>query len=226
MSLAAAHWQPQQAPRRPWALRPLHTVNGARVLVGGKPAPQIDIDRVREHLRLDTSEFDSELARLSAAALELLGRYLNRPLQKRARLLDFGSLPERWQSLSIGAPPIASITSVAAQFDDGSVLAINDSGGTNIGAELANFSQAAYVDPPPDGWDFGGKAGSYVAPLEVELVVGFDELPAVLEQALFMIIADFWSNRMSGITYDVSLVPQSTKAIVSEFRNTTLVGYA
>ena len=184
----------------------------------------LTIGEMREHLQLDDDTYDTEVTRLEIASIELLERYIGRPIYETTYNFFFTKRPREREALKL--PPLflqKDSVSVKEIMRDNSREAIEPSdyklyGFTTNAAD--NLTAKHCLIAPIDDWEFKENNSEYEFSFCVEAKGGFsrETLPFGLRQAIKIMIADFYTQRRSGITFDMNMVPQSAIHVASKYR--------
>lgn len=174
----------------------------------------------REHLRLDSDEFDDQITASIKAAIQLLEQHLRRPVNQQTRIFYFCAKPCGLEGLRIDPTPIRSIVEVEEIMDDGTWASVeHDVFG--LGETSFHLARSVMIYPPATkSWVFESQAcSSYV--LRIRAEVGFTELPAAIKQAVRITVADWWTQRRSSVAFQLSRVPHNAREIIDAYRWST-----
>ncbi len=177
---------------------------GPDVVVG---TPALDLDLVKDHLRVRHDAEDSLIAGYLAAAIAHVEHATGRLLTRRAITQSVLSLSTRLD-LHWGPDPV---------FADGQGLAYFDSAGSP--AVSAPRLAGSYVYAPVDGWP---TLMDY-SPLSLAYTAGYDPagtpLPSDLIHVVLLLVGHFYSNREAvNVGGSVAEVPLAVAALLQPYR--------
>lgn len=196
------------------------------VLVEGPEIEPVTLTSVKDHLAIDTSDFDALLhGYILAVRQHLDGRdgILRRALVRQTWDLKLRAFPD---ILELPLPPLQSVTSISYVDTNGSTQTLATDGYQVAGV---GGSQPGYIVPA-----FGGSwpaTRDMPEAVTVRFVCGYPDdggsppdlvanIPEAIRTAIMSMIADLWSNRET-VSVDQSFavpMPTSAKALLTPYR--------
>jgi uncharacterized phiE125 gp8 family phage protein len=141
----------------------------------------VNLSRAKEHLRVTHSDEDALITAYLNAAIDTVEQYTSKKLSVGAVTESFSAFGDY---LSLRWAPFASLTTIAYTSPDG--VASTFSGAS----AQVDYGQVR-VYPPDSGWpsirDYSNIAVTYQA--------GFAATPAALDEAVLMLVGQFYDHR-------------------------------
>ena len=163
----------------------------------------INVDKVKEHLRISTSDEDNYIKDLISKARDAVEIYLNTSLAIKKYEVILDQLPE--DGFGLPFTPVISIEKVQYDFDE-------DENRVNIGYKYSYSSNRMFfngVERNDDNMDA----------FRCVFIAGMNKIPKRIEQALLMLIGHWYENR-EEVLINVNFVrlPYGAKMLLDQER--------
>lgn len=184
-----------------------------------KTAPAIEpveLDEIRNHLRIDNATEDALLSSLARAARELI-ESLCGPIITQT-WYQYDTCWPSGEALPIGKPRLQSVVAVR-YTDDAGVQSTLPSSSYTVAFE-SEHSPAIIIK---DGYDWPADDLSNANPIEIEFVCGYgettDAVPEALRLAILLLTSHWYENREPvNIGNIVNELPFGVEALISNYR--------
>lgn len=188
------------------------------------PAAALPVRAFAEHLRLgtgfaDDGSQDAVLELYLRAAMAAIEARLGRVLLAR----DFVWTVERWREDSSQALPVAPVRSVES-------LALTDAEGTETLVDAVAWSLLRDAQRPRLVGRFGRslpripRGGSATVRLTAGFGEAWDDVPADLRQAVFLLAAHYYENRSETGAGAAGVMPFGVLVLIEAYRATRIGG--
>lgn len=158
----------------------------------------IDVQMVKDYLRIDYSDEDFLIQGMSSAARDHAERFLRRSLVPKTYELIVDGFHEQ---LALPNPPLISVDNVMVIDDEGN--------------ETQPTFKVKEREPAILITDYDGS----VDEMRVEYQAGYNELPKSIEQALLLLTSHFYENRETVIVgTSVVKIPFSVESLLYPYK--------
>ncbi|WEG14150.1 head-tail connector protein [Pullulanibacillus sp. KACC 23026] len=170
----------------------------------------IDLDIVKEHLKVEFDDEDTLITSLIAASRELCEAKTWRSLKTQKYEMSLGHFHD---TIRIPKPPLVSIDLISYKTKDGTETIIDPS------QYIAGLDSEPGVLKAVDQWP---KFDPYpVQPIKIQFTAGYDKdsLPKSIQQAQLLLIGHFYANRQAVYLGTTSApLTMAVDALLSPFK--------
>lgn len=181
--------------------------------IAGPASEPVTLAEAKAHLRVDLSDDDAMIARLTGAAREWVENATGRALMTQNWRMTLDAWPEG-DAVALIRPPVQAVTAVRTFGANGAAAVW---AGTNyamsFGAEPQRLLRLASAWPAP------GRAQSGI---EIDVTCGYgaltSDVPAALRQAVLLKLAQLYERRGE----DAGETPEAVWPLIAPFRTVRL----